>query len=375
MQSLALARPGGSRLEPFHLREIMKATGTEPTDTTQGIGVMPDLNNFRLTPIQDPFVRDNLVDNGIPHDGPLAHSPDIIVRPAVGPGSVGDGVADFGPASGTVESVPVGSTVTPTIPHRVYVRARNRGVSTAADVRATVYYSPPSSLITPHDWNPIGTTVNGIDIPADMTTITVLEPIDWPVAQLPPVDPDPNKNHYCFIATIGNGEDPNPIPDHTVLPAMTFDQFYQLIRNNNNVTWRNFNVVPLSMAAGPALLVLPFWVQGAWDEARQMQLEIVPQLPDGFQIYLRGEDDLVKELLKPETIGLKLDEDGRILLKRYGSMLFNSAQFPGKYESLAELIVEVPPAPAPGEYLLFARQLFQGVEVGRISWLLKVDGS
>ena len=107
----------------------------------------------------------------------------------------------------------------------------NRRSNDASEVDATVYWAQKATVLTPDLWNEIGattiSTVPGGDI------LTVSPPIIWNGADIP------DTGHYCFIAIIGNNQDPAPIP--AVFPDP--DSYRAFLKNNNNVTRRNFNVV------------------------------------------------------------------------------------------------------------------------------------
>ena len=66
--------------------------------------------------------------------------------------------------------------------------------------------------------------------------------IPWEQDNLPPA-----AGHYCFVATVDHQFDPQP--DTAVF---TWAEFLDFIRNYNNVTWRNFNVVDLIPAGSGA---------------------------------------------------------------------------------------------------------------------------
>ena len=55
----------------------------------------------------------------------------------------------------------------------------------------------------------------------------------------------PGTGHYCFVAIVSTADDPAP----PLADLVDFDNFLAFIRNNNNVTWRNFNVVPRRKSA------------------------------------------------------------------------------------------------------------------------------
>ena len=108
---------------------------------------------------------------------------------------------------------------------------KNRGLSDANNVTAAVYWSEVSTLVTPNNWHLIGTTAP-IAVPQG-DTLAVAGPLTWIQANIPAT------GHYCFIGLASHPQDPAPpIPS-----PFDWNGFTNFIRNHNNVTWRNFNVV------------------------------------------------------------------------------------------------------------------------------------
>src|SRR3712207_604391 len=74
----------------------------------------------------------------------------------------------------------------------------------------------------------------------------------------------------------------------------TWTAFTDYIRNNNNVTWRNFDVRnPFGGLVG-GFVELPFLAPGARDEDLEMRLEVGAELPEGAELLL----DVPLELLE-----------------------------------------------------------------------------
>ena len=226
----------GRRLSPDEMRD--RVSDPDPTVNTLSqnpgvdlIGVMPNLRGIltRLGVAPDVYMRDYVGDTGVvPSTGVISLSPDIIVRPAP---EANPGVA-FGP--GTENDLTLGSTVSSGRDNFVYVRVWNRGDVTATAVTATVFYASAATLLTPINWQLIGSVV--IPSVAGGNVMTVSAAITWPAASVPLI------GHYCFIAFVGSAQDPAPNP----ASFNSFDYYYAFIRSNNNVTWKNFDVVPVA---------------------------------------------------------------------------------------------------------------------------------
>ncbi|OQX06754.1 MAG: hypothetical protein BWK80_50345, partial [Desulfobacteraceae bacterium IS3] len=112
----------------------------------------------------------------------------------------------------------------------VYVRVENRGISLATDTKVEVYRSDASigrAWGLSKGWFLVGTA----DIKSLEAGKSTVARIRWDKGSIP------TKGHYCFYVRLLNDQDP-----------MTFPEGNNLIVNtvqNNNIAWRNFNVVNL----------------------------------------------------------------------------------------------------------------------------------
>lgn len=358
----------GFRFSPRQMRALLSdpATNTQPaaTETTQ-IGVMPDLRGIIDSVLQlspDLYLRDFVGDMGEPHLGPVSSSPDLILRqsPAANPQAV------FGAGSGTENNPGLSDPVLEGFDHVVYVRALNQGGAAATDVAATVFWSPPSSLVTPDLWTLIGTvTIPTVPVGEQLT---VSPAIIWPQSALPA------PGHYCLVGLVGNGRDPAPGP----ADFGTWDDFIRFIRENNNVTWRNFNVVPNdpSLVEDPSIprgfVPLDFLAPGAFDKARPMQLEVVARLPEGARLALQAPLAFL-ELLGEKPRSKEVDRErklGTIALPPRGKLTFQELMFPARSRTRLRLLVAIPEAQRELFFDVAVRQLWEGHEVGRITWRL-----
>lgn len=351
----------GFRFGPRRMRDILSdpATGTPPSaaEPTQ-IGVMPNLraiidgNVLGLSP--DVYVRDFVGDSGEPHIGNISASPDIILLPA----PVADPQAAFGAGSGTENSATLGSTAETGHDNVLYVRVRNQGMSPATDVEARVFWSEVATLVTPDMWHEVG-SVTIPNVPSG-EVLTVSDAITWPAADIPA------PGHYCFVGLVGNGRDPAPEP----ADFLNWTNFTNFIQNNNNVTWRNFNVEPPGPAAEPK--ALPFLFPGAPDKARRMALEVVGRLPFGSKVTLELPEEW-RRLLGEHANNAKFDEKRKLWLvpvKASGVTRLLDGLLPARARVRLRLTVALTGHSNSHDYPIAARQLFDGQEVGRVTWLL-----
>lgn len=354
----------GFRFGPKQMRAILSdpASGTAPAATeTTHIGVMPDLrliiDGGVLGISPDVYLRDFVGDTGEPHAGAISASPDIILLPA----PVANPQAAFGAGSGTENNNTLGATAETGHDNAIYVRVLNQGGTPATNVEARVFWSEVATLVTPDLWHDIGSVV----IPSVPTgeVLTVSDVITWAAPDIPA------PGHYCFVGLIGNGRDPAPDP---ALFA-DWDNFTRFIRDNNNVTWRNFNVIPSGPSPDPdGMVAMPFLMPGAPDKGRRMALELIGRLPAGSRVVLEVPQEW-RRLLGEHANNAKLDEKRGVWLvpvKGSGRMLVLDGLLPAKARVRLTLQAHIPRDRRSGAYPIAARQLYDDQEVGRVTWLL-----
>lgn len=352
----------GSRLSPAQMRDILSnpATGTaSATPATDLIGVMPDLQAIIQTTLatgfSDVYLRDFAGDVGDPHSGSISTSPDVIVRPD----AVADPQAAYGEGSGTENSETLGYEVVAGQDNHIYTRVRNRGSIAAANATVTVYWSEVATLITPDMWHFIGTAVLP-NVPVG-NVLTVANEILWASGDIPAT------GHYCFVATVGTVDDPVP----PLANLVNFDNFMAFIRDNNNVTWRNFNVVAMAPSADP--IAMQFQIAGALDRALPMGLEIIARLPAGAKLMLEAPAHLLERLgfKKPQ---LRVEgRVARVQLRPQGNQKLGVFEFPAKFRAKVRLLVDMPKESRKQTgWQVGVRQYVarNDAEVGRVTWYL-----
>jgi Subtilase family len=368
LQGLAEARPFpfNDRFAPWQVRTILSdpANGTlSQNPAMDRIGVMPNLraiiDGSVLNLAPDVYLRDFVGDTGDPHTGAISASPDVILRQT----AEGDPQMAFGEGSGTENSSTLGFEAEAGQDNFIYVRVRNRGGTDAANVQATVYWAPPATLVTPNLWTLVGSTTIANVPTGDI--LTVSDAIVWPAAAIP------GTGHYCFVALIGNAQDPAP----AAADFLNWANYQLFIRANNNVTWRNFNVVnnvPPSAGEPPNYVPLPFIMAGAPDNARRMRLEVGSRLPRDAEAVLEMPKEFA-QLVRARGKSLKGARNPRVVhvpVNPCGRTTFVEAAIPAKAQIPMRLLVQVPKNLRKYEFEIFARQLYENEEVGRVTWRL-----
>jgi hypothetical protein len=349
----------GHRLSPGEMRALLSDPDVNTRSASYGvdrIGVMPNLKRILQDALQvapDVYMRDYVGDSGDAHAGAISLSPDIIVRPA----AVANPGVTFG--AGTEDDLMLGPTVTSGQDNFVYVRVWNRGNVDAASVTARVFYASAATLLTPDDWKPVGTVVMA-NVPAG-NVMTVSTAITWPASAVPP------PGHYCFIALVGNARDPAPDP----AAFLSIDNYHTYIRSNNNVTWRNFAVVPLLAPGSPGdaedTYGFEFAVPGAVDADRYFQLAVGARVPPGARVWLEAPVALLGHAgpLADVDTGRRT---ARVPVGPHGRTTFSRVLLPARSRSRCRLLVQLPRGRRDRDDEAYVSQLYEGFEVGRITW-------
>ena len=355
--------PAGGRLTPSQMRALLSdpATGTRQGDIALGqpIGVMPNLRailemTLGLTP--DVYLRDDVGDSGVvPSSGSISASPDIIVRPTSEPNPT----AAFGEGSGNENSNTLSFPVESGQDNYIYVRMKNRSSTAAANnTTATIYWSEVSTLVTPDMWNLIGTSA-GVNVPSG-DTLVVTNPIVWRAADIPAA------GHYCFVGILNQERDlAPPLP-----PAGDWDRFMAFIRNHNNVTWCNFNVV--SEATGSS--IFPLIIAGAPDRSRNFDLEIIQRLPQEARVALEVPLALYGHLRRDSFLKADLDRKRKvahIYLPLMRRLPFSNIKLSKGARHRCRLILSGLNEKNAWGHSVAVRQIFEQQEVGRVTWFFQ----
>jgi hypothetical protein len=347
-----VAAAGGAGLTPQHLRTVLNdpATGTASKDPANDrIGVMPNLRKIIENTLDihraQLYVRDNPADVGLPHHGPLATSPDVILTGA----RVADYQGAFGEGSSTEGLLTAGPKLRPGKDRFIYVRARNRGSLDAEPATVTAYWAPAATFVAPNLWTRIGSASLPAVPRGDL--LTVADAIVWRTGD------QPADGAYSLIAVVGHNEP----GDLTRLAD--FDTFRAFIRSGN-VAWRSVNRITGDATKRRALR---FRAVGALDRAAAMGIDVIPRLPDGAELAL----DAPPCLLEPAFVGKQVAADlRRVRLRSSGCQRFGPMVFSQGYDQELRLHLAVPKAHRRRGYQVTVRQFLADTdeELGRVSW-------
>lgn len=372
----------------FSWRDIIAAAAPTLAGTAANLGVANPFADFAALlaqyfppnetwhlPDDDPFplgrpglyLRHNLADDGTSETGSLADSPDIIVKN----NPVADPQATFSTPASINSDTESDPDVIDGQANYVYLRVWNRGAD-ATNVTATAYWSPPATLVIPSLWTLIG-SAEFADVPPG-NVVEVSNPgIAWPSTAIP------GPGHYCFVATVGNADEPAPTPT----TFNSFNDFENYIYAHNNITWRNFNVVGNSPhhRGNPfgEFVGLPFLISGAWDEARVFELETIAGLPQGSRLALQV-PHWIGRALRAANADAQEHEDPdtdpkerrrlRLFLPPHGSHPLGQIELPRATAAASHLLVYIPSDRRDRPHEVAIRQLRDKREVGRVTWRL-----
>ncbi len=215
-----------------------------------------------------------------------------------------------------------------------------------------------ATLVTPDMWNEIGTT-DPVNVPSG-DTLVVADPLTWDETDIP------GEGHYCFVGIVNHAFDEAP-PLPPGPPNFDWDAFRDFVRNHNNVTWRNFNVV--DDVADP----MPFLIAGTprGDIVRMFDFGIIRRLPDGADVFLEVPLAFLGQIGERRFLEYEVDRKkglARILLPARRSLGLCGVRLPAGARLPATFVVKAPKKVKLEGHSLAIRQLYEGEEVGRVTW-------
>ena len=375
-------------LPPLQMRMLLSdpslGTWAQPagggTAATDIIGVMPDLGAIGVAHnvLADLYIRDNEEDDGGIHDGLLYCSPDIIVRNVALTSSAD---AAFGDGS-SVEDVDPGSDA-PIFGQKsyVFVRVRNRSGVAVEGAEVNIYWADSGTILQPGEWTPIAPVGSiHVDVPGEVGAVVVVGPIEWIVDVT---------GHACFIATVSHAQDP------LMTPAILNDSdtFHAFVRVNNNVAWRNFDVVVMDeMAKMEAMSADVMGGQGddepegpGDDEPRrkrrarrnrdlESEVRVIAHLPRRAKLEIEVAEEFAHRMSLPPREVTFRTVDARQLVRwaippdRTTSLGLVKLK-PNERQSV-RFYADIPQELRKGTYEIALEQLYKRRALGRVTWRL-----
>lgn len=245
--------------------------------------------------------------------------------------------------------------------NQVYVNIRNRGgVSSTAGAALKVYYAYASAgLSWPGNWFKVGEVALPAIAPANRQTY---------VASLP-WNP-PGEGHYCMIARIESAEEP--------IDESHSHSLGRYVADNNNMAWRNLNIVGPSCEDPTMLIRNIACSDGGYDETLELVFDGDEALfRDGVKVFVDLGSLWVKLFKFPswlpgnpdvEFIDIKPAGGTRIQLLSPQAKISGIPMMP---EQTAQLRFEVQiphKFSGPGPYHLNVKQIACGQVIGGVDY-------
>lgn len=310
---------------------------------------------FLGLPAHDLFLRDNLEDHGREPliGGGISCSPDIITYRQM---LLDPDAMLLTPAA--QDNDMLGEPIEIGQDNYIYVRVQNRGLQPTAG-KVKLYWTLPSALPAPGSWHEL---LPEVDIPSvPPGEMIVAGPLVWAKNDIPAED------HYCFVGLIQSGNDPAPDKD----AIHTIDDFYRVIRESNNATWKNFDVKD---SFANSVNSLDFHIQG-WPKIKLSAdlLIDLSALPSSMDARLR----ILKRLSASASLeNVQLVEE----TERYQKFRIESGtraylrgiNLKPSDDTQAWLDITIPEGFPNGAYRLGVAQIVDGREMGRVTRVLAV---
>jgi serine protease len=104
----------------------------------------------------------------------------------------------------------------------------------------------------------------------------------------------------------------------------------------------------------------------------RMRLEVVGRLPEGARMWLEGPAEFMDAIVENRPY-LEIVKEGvaGLPINPHGVNRFREIVFPAKSRNQMQLLVEIPENQQNRAYRIYARQLYKGEEVGRVTWQLE----
>lgn len=308
--------------------------------------------NFLQQGVFNAYIRDSVEDDGTEPvvANRLYTSPDIIVRQSQ--------IADLQDELGQTvkhrydlsDDVELGQD------NFIYLRVQNRGRNTD-NCSAKVYFTAPGMFANPTNWDLIGQLNIQNLKPGEFR---VVGPLIWQQAQVS------STGHYCLISILDSTNDPAP----NLSTIHTTDDFVNMVRNKNNVAWKNIDIKDLVPGGFSSF---SFYMTGPSGTGHKATLEIdISDLPANSETLTK----VVKRLAKTATLSnLTVDSTTKLYnhLKNTGNVgKLIDMEFGSNERSQVTIHYKVPSSAAYGSYKVVATLTIDGDEVGKYTEFARV---
>ncbi len=301
-----------------------------------------------------PYIRDSIDDSGTEpvFANRLSASPDIIVRSE----QVDDPQGELGQT--VKHRYDLCDLVEDGQDNYIYLRVQNRG-AVAGNCTATVYFTDPGMAIAnPAAWTNIG-QLNIQNLVAG--EFRVVGPLTWPDTLVPA------SGHYCLISILDSPSD--PAPDLTAIHSL--DDFVYMVRNSNNVAWRNIDVEDVIPGGSSSWSFYMEGPQGASHHA-ELQVDLV-NFPATATVLVK----LLKRLADTATLDhMTVATQSQIYttLNHQGGLgKLQNMDIKSNEKSKVTVYYSVPSGVPAGAYSIIARLFIDGINVGTYTKIVNIS--
>lgn len=143
------------------------------------------------------------------------------------------------------------------------------------------------------------------------------------------------------------------------------------MRNNNNIAWRNFNVIPAPPSAGPrGFHIFPFDIPGAFDAPRRFNIKVLGSLPATSSVLCKLPLTLARALKITLEENQIQNGNAMIPLLPFAQRSIGEVILPVGSLAKCELHIRVPleTYKLNGQFDFAIAQEWEGLEVGRLTY-------
>lgn len=309
--------------------------------------------NFLQVGQFNPYIRDSIEDNGTEPvvSNRLWASPDIIVRTE----EVSDPQEELGQT--VKHRHDLSDEVEDGQDNYVYLRIQNRG-TIIGNCTAKVYFTDPGMLANPSHWQNIG-EVNIQNL--EPGEFRVVGPIIWENSQIP------TTGHFCLISVIDSPND--PAPDLNSIHST--DDFVNMVRNRNNVAWKNISIVDVIPGGSSSYSFYMEGPSGTWHQA-DLRIDLT-NFPVDATVLVKVVKRLVDTATLDHMIVSHQSQLFTTLTHQGGIGALNGMDFKSNEKTKVTIYYSIPQNIPDGDYQIIATLIVDGNTVGAFTQGVKVS--